>query len=410
MDARRGRARCAGSGRRRLAGGRLGGGRPRARRALQIVIVVDGLRPDQVTRGADAAAARAGRPRGAFHRPSRRVPDGDARERRHLRHRRAAGAARPARQLDLHPVGRSGAADRHRRPRGAAEGGRRGGAVAHRADARPDAGAGRQAASWWSARARRARRCSSARPPDAGIILHTEFARPDAWHDKAVAMLGPTPAAGLPNAARNRYATDLLLRIGLPEVPTRRRVRLVQRPRHDRARPRTRRRRDARRARRRGRRDRPHRRLAARAGAARRHQPPGDLGPRVFDAHRRLRPAGAGEAVRAADARRHARHRDGGRRDSLPRRAGRRARRPPSSRRCSRQPAVGAIFTRARDAGLTTGYVRGTLSFDLIGWGHPRAARSSSRPRGASDEAAGLRGTSTANRAAPVTAAPVPTR
>ena len=53
---------------------------------------------------------------------------------------------------------------------------------------------------------------------DAGVILHTEFARPDAWHDKAVAMLGPTPAAALPNAARNRYATDLLLRIGFPEV------------------------------------------------------------------------------------------------------------------------------------------------------------------------------------------------
>jgi arylsulfatase A-like enzyme len=53
---------------------------------------------------------------------------------------------------------------------------------------------------------------------DAGIILHTEFARPAAWHDKAVAMLGPTPAAALPNAARNRYATDLLLRIGFPEV------------------------------------------------------------------------------------------------------------------------------------------------------------------------------------------------
>ena len=27
--------------------------------------------------------------------------------------------------------------------------------------------------------------------PDAGTILHTEFARPEAWHDKAVAMLGP---------------------------------------------------------------------------------------------------------------------------------------------------------------------------------------------------------------------------
>jgi len=54
--------------------------------------------------------------------------------------------------------------------------------------------------------------------PDAGTILHTEFARPEAWHDKAVAMLGPTPAAGLPNAERNRYATDLLLRVGLPQI------------------------------------------------------------------------------------------------------------------------------------------------------------------------------------------------
>ncbi len=54
--------------------------------------------------------------------------------------------------------------------------------------------------------------------PDAGVILHTEFARPDEWRAKSVAMLGPTPAAELPNAARNRYATDLLLRIGLPEV------------------------------------------------------------------------------------------------------------------------------------------------------------------------------------------------
>ncbi len=54
--------------------------------------------------------------------------------------------------------------------------------------------------------------------PDAGVILHTEFTRPDAWQAKAVTLLGPTPAPGLPNAARNRYATDLLLRIGLPDV------------------------------------------------------------------------------------------------------------------------------------------------------------------------------------------------
>jgi arylsulfatase A-like enzyme len=53
---------------------------------------------------------------------------------------------------------------------------------------------------------------------DSGVILHTEFARPDSWRPKAVGLLGPTPPAGLPNLARNRHATDLLLRIGLPEV------------------------------------------------------------------------------------------------------------------------------------------------------------------------------------------------
>ena len=112
---------------------------------LSIVIVVDGLRPDQVTADQMPRLARAGRPRRTLRRPSRRLPDGDAGQRGHLRHRRDAGAARPARQLDLHPVGRSGAAHRHRRSRGAAEGGGGGRAAAHRADHRSDAGAGRQA-------------------------------------------------------------------------------------------------------------------------------------------------------------------------------------------------------------------------------------------------------------------------
>ena len=53
---------------------------------------------------------------------------------------------------------------------------------------------------------------------DAGVILQTGFTRPDTWRAKAEALLGPPPEAGLPNAARNRHATDLLLRIGLPEV------------------------------------------------------------------------------------------------------------------------------------------------------------------------------------------------
>jgi arylsulfatase A-like enzyme len=53
---------------------------------------------------------------------------------------------------------------------------------------------------------------------DAGVILHTGFTRPESWRTRSVATLGPTPAAALPNADRNRYATDLLLRLGFPEV------------------------------------------------------------------------------------------------------------------------------------------------------------------------------------------------
>ena len=53
---------------------------------------------------------------------------------------------------------------------------------------------------------------------DAGVILQTEFTRPDSWRAKAAALLGPPPEAGLPNAARNRHATDLPLRIGIPEA------------------------------------------------------------------------------------------------------------------------------------------------------------------------------------------------
>ena len=127
--------------------------------------------------------------------------------------------------------------------------------------------------------------------PDAGVILQTEFARPDEWRAKSVAMLGPTPAAGLPNAARNRYATDLLLRIGLPEVRPDVVFDVVQRPRHHGARPRPRRSSDPRVAAARRQRDRTDRGLAPRPGPARDDQPRGHLGPRLFRPYGRIRPA-----------------------------------------------------------------------------------------------------------------------
>ena len=38
-----------------------------------------------------------------------------------------------------------------------------------------------------------------------------------------------------------------------------------------------------------------------------------------------------------------------------------------------RRPEVGAIFTRAREAGQQEGVVAGTLSFDVARWNHPRS-------------------------------------
>lgn len=51
-----------------------------------------------------------------------------------------------------------------------------------------------------------------------GTILNTEFFRPAAMQSKVESLLGPIPKAAVPNAERNRYMTDMLLRVGLPEI------------------------------------------------------------------------------------------------------------------------------------------------------------------------------------------------
>jgi predicted AlkP superfamily pyrophosphatase or phosphodiesterase len=51
-----------------------------------------------------------------------------------------------------------------------------------------------------------------------GAVLHTEFGLPEAMYQRALAELGPAPAEGHPNDARNRRAVEAYLRIGLPTI------------------------------------------------------------------------------------------------------------------------------------------------------------------------------------------------
>lgn len=52
----------------------------------------------------------------------------------------------------------------------------------------------------------------------AGAILHNEFAHPEALYAEMSAALGPNPPEATPNSAQNRRAVDAFLRIGLPKI------------------------------------------------------------------------------------------------------------------------------------------------------------------------------------------------
>ena len=49
-----------------------------------------------------------------------------------------------------------------------------------------------------------------------GAILHTDYALPAQLHQRVIAELGPVPAAGHPNDARNGRAVNAFLKVGLP--------------------------------------------------------------------------------------------------------------------------------------------------------------------------------------------------
>ena len=51
-----------------------------------------------------------------------------------------------------------------------------------------------------------------------GAVLHTDYALPAPLHQRMLAELGPPPAAGHPNDARNSRAVNAFFKIGLPAV------------------------------------------------------------------------------------------------------------------------------------------------------------------------------------------------
>jgi arylsulfatase A-like enzyme len=51
-----------------------------------------------------------------------------------------------------------------------------------------------------------------------GAVLHTDYALPAPLHQRMLAELGPPPATGHPNDARNSRAVNAFLKIGLPSV------------------------------------------------------------------------------------------------------------------------------------------------------------------------------------------------
>src|SRR5262245_16057745 len=51
-----------------------------------------------------------------------------------------------------------------------------------------------------------------------GAIIHTEFSLPEALHAEGLAKFGEVPAVGTPNDASNRRAVDMFLQIGLPKI------------------------------------------------------------------------------------------------------------------------------------------------------------------------------------------------
>lgn len=231
---------------------------------------------------------------------------------------------------------------------------------------------------------------------DAGVILHTHFARPETWRARSVALLGPTPAAGLPNAGRNRYATDLLLRLGLPEVrpdvvflwysdpDTTAHARGLDAP-------------ETRAAlaavdgeigrvedwlRDQGRLDATNILVTSDHGFVT-HTGGFDL-PALVKPFARQMPDGTPDIVVAGGAIHFRGASDASRVQAV-------------VEALQREPAVGAIFTAPQAGTLAAPAVHGTLSYDLIGWAHPRAGQILVSPAWTDAVAGGLRGTSTAN-------------
>jgi len=56
------------------------------------------------------------------------------------------------------------------------------------------------------------------RPAGGSAVLHTDYTLPAELHGHIIEVLGPSPEAGAPSAARNRRAIDAYVQIGLDEI------------------------------------------------------------------------------------------------------------------------------------------------------------------------------------------------
>ncbi len=227
-----------------------------------------------------------------------------------------------------------------------------------------------------------------------GTILNTDFFRPAAMQAKVEALLGAIPKETVPNDARNRYMTDMLLRVGLPEIEpdvtfvwfsepdttahaegfdteaTRQVLTAVDTEigRIE----------DALDAS--GRLATTNLFVVSDHGFSR-HSGGFDL-PALVKPFAHPMPDGTPDIVTAGGAVHLRRDRDPARVAEI-------------VAALRKAPAVGAIFTAAKTPGSPDGHVPGTLSFDLIGWAHPRAGDILVSANWMDAEEGGTRGAST---------------
>ena len=133
-----------------------------------------------------------------------------------------------------------------------------------------------------------------------GAVIHPELFQPESLKSRITAALGAGPEEAVPNNRRNKWIVDLYLSLGLNELKSDVTAMWFGDPDLDGAREGHRHAGDQAGARLRGCGDRPHRRHASPTRLARPHEHPGGVRPRLLDSFERVEAGRSGGAVRQA--------------------------------------------------------------------------------------------------------------